>query len=168
MLPTYSVHALAFALLASMTLAAHAETVTGRVVTIVDGDTLTLLDAANQQHRIRLSAIDAPEITQDFGQNAKTGLSALAFNQPATANCHRASPPAIETCVVTIGGKDIGLEQVLAGMAWWHQQFAGEQSTQEAADYQQAEFNARIRRFGLWHSKNPTPPWDWRHGRAED
>jgi endonuclease YncB( thermonuclease family) len=58
---------------------ARAEIITGRVVGIADGDTLTLLDATNQQHKIRLAGIDAPEKNQDFGQKSKTNLSAMAF-----------------------------------------------------------------------------------------
>lgn len=43
-------------------------TVTGRVVKIADGDTLTVLDDAKRQHKIRLAGIDAPERRQAFGQ----------------------------------------------------------------------------------------------------
>ncbi|MGH8502559.1 MAG: thermonuclease family protein [Gammaproteobacteria bacterium] len=45
---------------------ALADTLTGRVVKIADGDTLTLLDASNSQHKIRLSGIDAPERAQPY------------------------------------------------------------------------------------------------------
>jgi endonuclease YncB( thermonuclease family) len=41
--------------------AAYAETVTGRVVGVADGDTITVLDADKVQHKIRLAGIDAPE-----------------------------------------------------------------------------------------------------------
>src|SRR4051812_8962779 len=40
---------------------ANAELLTGKVIGISDGDTVTILDGANQQHRIRISGIDAPE-----------------------------------------------------------------------------------------------------------
>ena len=40
---------------------AHAETLTGRVVSVADGDTVTVLDATNTQHKIRVAGIDAPE-----------------------------------------------------------------------------------------------------------
>ena len=100
----------------------------------------------------------------DFGQKAKTSLSAMAFDQPATADCRTRDRYQREICVVTVAGKDVGLEQVLAGMAWWFQRYTSNQTPQERADYQQAEFNAKIHRFGLWNSKNPTPPWDWRKG----
>ena len=39
----------------------QAETLTGRVVGIADGDTITVLDPSNQQFKVRLSGIDAPE-----------------------------------------------------------------------------------------------------------
>jgi len=48
-------------------ISAHAETITGRVVGIADGDTVTVLDAQKVQHKIRLAGIDAPEKAQPFG-----------------------------------------------------------------------------------------------------
>lgn len=155
---------LSVAVIALFSLAVQAETLSGRVVAIADGDTLTILDATNQQHKIRLSGIDAPERAQEFGQKAKTSLSALAFNQTATAECRKKDRYQREICVVYVGRTDVGLEQVREGMAWWYQQYSKDQTPQERADYQQAEFMAKIHRYGLWSSKNPTPPWEWRHG----
>lgn len=53
-------------------------------------------------------------------------------------------------------------------MAWWHRQYVSEQTTQQRAEYEQAEFNAKIRLLRLCNSKNPLPPWDWRRGRLEE
>jgi len=61
-------------LLSGLCLPAQAEIITGRVVSVADGDTLTLLDTTNQTHKIRLAGIDAPEKKQDFGQKAKVSL----------------------------------------------------------------------------------------------
>lgn len=157
MLPKKSLGFLFLLLVAAV--AAHAETIDGRVYSVVDGDTLMVLDGANQQRKIRLIGIDAPALTQEFGQNARTALSALAANQVVTADCRADST---DLCRVRIGGKDVALELVRTGMAWWNPQHTAWQSPEERADYQQAEFNAKIRRFGLWNSKNPVPPWQWR------
>jgi endonuclease YncB( thermonuclease family) len=54
-----------FALLLSAT--AQPQTITVKVVAIAEGDTLTVLDANNQQHKVRLDGIDTPESHQDFG-----------------------------------------------------------------------------------------------------
>ena len=148
--------------------AAHAETINGQVVSVSDGDTLTLADPSKQVQAIRLLGIDAPELTQDFGQKARAALSALAFNQQVTADCRTMDQRLHKLCVVSIGGQDVGLEQIRAGMAWWDKQYSAQQSAKERADYEQAEFMAKIHRSGLWNSKNPTPPWDWRHGRPDE
>ncbi len=157
-----------FIFLLLLAAAAHAEIISGRVVSISDGDTLTIAEATKQSHTIRLLGIDAPEITQDFGQKARTTLSAFALNQHATAKCKQVERSRGKQCVVVVGGSDVGLEQLRAGMAWWYRQHNAQQSAKERTDYEQAEFMAKIRRFGLWNSKNPMPPWDWRRGRPEE
>ncbi len=59
----------------------NAATIIGRVVAVADGDTLTVLDVNNTQHKIRLSGIDAPEKKQPYGQRSKQSLSDLAFDK---------------------------------------------------------------------------------------
>lgn len=50
-----------------LALPAWASALTGRVVAIADGDTLTILDSSNRQHKIRLAEIDTPEKAQPYG-----------------------------------------------------------------------------------------------------
>lgn len=147
---------------------AYAETFAGRVTGIVDGDSLILSDTQNRPRQIRLAGIDAPEIGQAFGQNAKTALSAMAFGQPATADCSLRDRKGNDRCVVVIAGKDIGLALVGDGAAWWDRHNSGRQGTQERNEYQRVEFLAKMQRRGLWNSKNPTPPWEWRRKMADE
>lgn len=60
---------------------AAAHTFEGRVVRIADGDSMTVLDAGNRRHEVRIAAIDAPEVGQPFGRRAKQHLGALVFRQ---------------------------------------------------------------------------------------
>ena len=65
-------------------LTCHAGTIDGRVVSVADGDTVTVLDADKVQHKIRLSGIDAPEKAQAFGNRSKESLSDLVFSKTVT------------------------------------------------------------------------------------
>lgn len=56
-----------------------ADTFTGQVVGVADGDTLTVMNTAKVQQRIRLAGIDAPERAQPFGQRSKQQLSDLVY-----------------------------------------------------------------------------------------
>jgi endonuclease YncB( thermonuclease family) len=54
------------------------------MVEIADGDTLTVLDARNEQYKIRLSDIDAPESGQPYGTVSRQKLGALVSSQRVT------------------------------------------------------------------------------------
>ena len=62
----------------------NAATITGQVVGVADGDTITVLDADKIQHKIQLAGIDAPGKKQAFGQRSKEGLSDLVFAKQVT------------------------------------------------------------------------------------
>jgi endonuclease YncB( thermonuclease family) len=140
----------------------QAQTISGFVTAITDGDTLFLLDAQKQQHKIRIAGIDAPEKVQAFGSKSTANLGRLAFNKNAVAECPKTDRYGRLVCKVTVAGQDVGLQQVADGMAWWFRKYSKEQSQQDQADYEQAETMAKLRRLGLWGDANPVPPWDWR------
>lgn len=64
---------------------AWGDTLSGRVVGVADGDTVTVLDADHQQYKIRLSGIDAPEKAQAFGQRSKESMPTLIFGNNVDA-----------------------------------------------------------------------------------
>lgn len=59
------------------------ETLSGKVVSIADGDTLTVL-VGKVQHKIRVSDIDCPERRQPFGTKARQFTGKLAFGEVVT------------------------------------------------------------------------------------
>lgn len=148
-----------------LALATHAETITGRVVAIADGDTITVLDAAKTQHKIRLAGIDAPEKAQAFGQRSKESLSDLVFDQAVTVETTKRDRYGRSVGTVLVDGLDANLEQIKRGMAWHYKAYEREQSPQERQDYAKAEEVARGARVGLWKDAQPVPPWDFRHSR---
>ena len=67
----------------SLSCPAFSASISGKVVSISDGDTLTILDNSNTQTRVRLAAIDAPEKAQAFDQRGKQELSDICFGKQA-------------------------------------------------------------------------------------
>jgi endonuclease YncB( thermonuclease family) len=149
---------------------AHAETqvIQGRVVGIADGDTLTVLDAKNVQHRIRLSEIDAPEKGQPHGETSRQNLARLAFDRSVRAECPKEDRFGRRVCRLSVAGRDVGLAQLDAGLAWWFRRYAQEQPPQERAECESAEDRARADGAGLWRDPQPVPPWEWRRGQTSD
>ena len=149
-----------FALVVS---SAFAVQLTGRVVSIADGDTITVLDTANQQHKIRLAGIDAPEKKQPYGQRSKLHLASQVFNRQVTVEWDKTDRYQRIVGKVLVNGSDAKLEQLRAGMAWWYEKYRKEQSPADQRRYRDAEQLARQQKVGLWQDLDPTPPWDWRH-----
>ena len=58
-------------ILALLPLLGSAEKLTGRVVTVVDSDTVHVLDANKDRHKIRLAGIYAPEQKQNIKVQTK-------------------------------------------------------------------------------------------------
>ena len=150
--------------LACQTDPAHAERLTGRVVGVHDGDTLTVLDSNRREQRVRLAGIDAPEDRQRYGQAAKRALSDLAFGKVASADCPKTDRYGRRVCNVSVEGRDVGLALVQAGAAWHFRAYAKEQSPADRVRYARAEDAARTLKAGLWADPEAVPPWDWRRG----
>ncbi len=66
-----------------------ADSLTGKVVKITDGDTLYVLDANNKQHKIRLVGIDAPERKQAYGLASRKHLASIVADQQVTTAYHK-------------------------------------------------------------------------------
>ena len=86
-----------------------AVTLTGRVVGVHDGDTITVLDADRVQHKIRLQGIDAPELGQAFGSRSKQNLSSLVYNHQVTVEWDKYDQYRRVLGVVFVGSVDANL-----------------------------------------------------------
>ncbi|MEW6210630.1 MAG: thermonuclease family protein [Acidobacteriota bacterium] len=65
---------------------------------------------------------------------------------------------------VVADGKDICIEQLRAGLAWFYREYQNELSEEDRRAYADAEAEAKVAKRGLWADANPTPPWDFRRG----
>lgn len=140
-----------------------AETLSGQVVRVKDGDTIVVLTADRRQEAIRLMGIDAPEKRQPFGQRAKQHLSDQVFSHQVEVEWHKRDRYGRIVGQVFVDRRDANLEQLNAGMAWHYKQYAREQAPADQERYAEAEQRARDERKGLWAATDPTPPWTFRH-----
>ena len=143
---------------------AQGGTISGRVVGVSDGDTITVLDTSKVQHKIRLAGIDAPEKAQPFGQVSKEHLSGLVFGKQVTVETDKTDKYGRNVGKVLVNGTDANLAQIKAGFAWHYKEYVKEQSTADRESYARAETTARSSTLGLWRDAKPMPPWEWRHG----
>ena len=141
---------------------AGAGVISGRVVRVADGDTITVLDAAYTQHKIRLAGIDAPEKKQPFGEVSRRSLEELVAGRSVEVSSDKLDRYGRAVGVVRVGGKDVNRIQIERGMAWWYREYEREQPAGDAVQYAHAESAARSARKGIWRDESPVPPWEWR------
>lgn len=142
--------------------AAWSQVLVGRVVSIADGDTVTLLDEHNAQHRIRLAGIDAPEGKQAFGQRAKEYLASLVFGRMVEVETEKKDRYGRTVGKIFADGRDVNLALLSAGLAWHYKRYEVEQSGVDRLLYSRTEEAARMTQKGLWSENTPIPPWEWR------
>jgi endonuclease YncB( thermonuclease family) len=145
----------------------HADSLTGRVVRVTDGDTIVVLDPTNTQHKIRLQGIDAPERGQAFGTKSKDHLASLIAGGAVTVDYSKRDRYKRIVGKVLLDGDDMNLEQVKSGMAWHYKKYQGEQSSDDRIAYSDAELEARRDKLGLWADQNPVPPWEYRQAKRQ-
>jgi endonuclease YncB( thermonuclease family) len=110
----------------AVSLAASAAALTSRVVGVHDGNTITVLDASKTQHKIRLAAIDAPELKRALGTRSRQNLSDMVYDKDARLERHKTDRYKREVCKMWVQpsdcptcGKtlDAGHAQIIAGLA---------------------------------------------------
>ena len=157
-----SARVIAFCVLLFLSIPAFADSLTGKVVKVADGDSISVLDSTNTQHRIRLQGIDAPERKQAFGNASRKHLATLVAGKEVTVKWDKRDRYWRIVGFVIVDEQDVNLAQVKAGMAWFYRYYRKELSVENRKLYAQAEDEARANKQGLWQDKHPMPPWEWR------
>jgi endonuclease YncB( thermonuclease family) len=137
-------------------LASPAFALEGKVVGVIDGDTIDVLDNSKKQHRVRFDGIDAPERGQPFSNRAKSTLSGLVFGK--TVRIDTEGPDKYDRTIgrVYVDGRDVGLAMLEAGMAWHYTKY------DQSKKYADGEKAAKDAGRGLWADPRRVPPWEWR------
>lgn len=145
--------------------AAQASTLTGKVVRVADGDTITVLDSRNEQHRIRFLGIDAPERGQAYGNYCRKNLANKIAGEFVDVEYQKRDRYGRITGTVYFDGRDINLEQIQDGCAWFYRYYARELNRAMRKAYDEAEAQAQNARIGLWQDPHPINPYDYRRSK---
>jgi endonuclease YncB( thermonuclease family) len=138
------------------------EIITGKVIGVSDGDTITLLNEQREQIKVRLTGIDCPEKSQAFGNRAKKELSDKVFSQNVKVEVRGKDKYGRSLGIVKIGDEDVNEFLISQGVAWHYKKYAKTQPAEEASRYARAEELARQNKKGLWIQDRPIPPWEFR------
>jgi endonuclease YncB( thermonuclease family) len=117
----------------------------GKVIKVVDGDTIDVLTDDKETIRIRFSGIDTPERGQPFGNNATRMLKELVAGEIV-----RIVPQGDDRYDRRVGeiyhdGTLINLALVEAGLAWHYVKYAADRT-----DLAEAKRKARADNADLW------------------
>jgi len=127
-----------------------------RVVGVHDGDTVTCLDESNQQQKVRLAEIDAPEIGQDYGKVSREVLAEMVFGKTVEVTEDGKDRYGRWIGHLSSNGVDVNRQMIATGNAWHYEDYS--RDTSLAALQSQAQ----SQRLGLWAQPSPVAPWDFR------
>src|SRR5262245_8524417 len=111
----------------------------GRVISVADGDTLMIVGREGNDFSIRLTAIDAPENGQPLGDESRDHLVALAMGKEVAVEPNSDDRYGRIVGRALLGRRDLGLEQIKAGFAWFYRRYENELSEQDRNAYATAE-----------------------------
>lgn len=123
------------------------------VVSVHDGDTLKLDDGRT----IRLSGIDAPEISQPYGEQSRDLLRKLTRKKDIRVVESTKDRYGRTVAELFRGKRSINREMVHKGAAWWFRKYAPKDTCLRSL-----EAGARKHKRGLWRASDVVAPWDWR------
>ena len=143
-------------ILGHMVAAAHAGEFTGKVIAVLDGDTVMVVRNGTTPIKVRLAGIDAPEKEQQFGMTSKISLTELALYKQAIVK-----PQAIDiygrlVAQLEVDGNNINEEQLRRGMAWEYSIYHSNKT------YIALQREAQLDRRGLWAEQEIIEPSLWR------
>lgn len=141
--------------------------ITGKVVRVADGDTITVRQGS-ENHRVRLASIDAPEKAhgsdrpgQPYAEASRLFLAEQVAGKQVTLECFEKDRYGRHICDVLLGEVTANQLLVSAGMAWANRQ--GKDKYLRDRGLLSIQNDAKLNKRGLWAEPDPVAPWVWRY-----
>ncbi len=135
------------------------ETITGKVISVADGDTITILTPRKEQLKIRLSAVDTPEGGQAYGNKAKQFTSSMVYRKQVQVEKETVDRYGRTVGFVYVNGSNLSEQIITNGYGWVYRKYC---KWAFCDDWLELEEQARNSRKGLWADPHAIPPWEWR------
>jgi micrococcal nuclease len=153
-------HAIAIALLALSGTAVAAD-FSGVVTYVTDGDTVWVRSTPSAEAvAVRLHGIDAPEVCQAHGREARAALASQVLHRQVQVASRAQDSYDRVLGRVTLDGRDVASWMVSEGHAW------SDAFRRRAGPYAQQQERAQKARIGLWAEDTAMRPREFRkrHG----
>ena len=135
------------------------------IMDVVDGDTIAIANSQNQRLLIRLLGIDAPELDQAFGAEARKNLADKISGKKVRILFEPHGLPDEEGRIVAkifMDDRDICAEQVREGFAWYFDKHKERLGILEVDTFKELQLNAKKGKLQLWQDKAAQAPWKFR------
>lgn len=136
-----------------------AEILVGKVVRVLDGDMLQIMNVDGKPTTVRFGGIDAPEKTQRFGEESTAWLMLSTLNKEVRIEVTDTDRYGRSIGDVYIGSRWLNLEAVALGLAWHYVDYLDDVRLASAQN------DARRNNLGLWVDARKVAPWDYRNGQ---
>ena len=133
--------------------------IVGKVINVIDGNTLEVKGADNQTQRLVLAGIDSPELGQEFGDKAKKFLEKIMMDEDVQVRISGKDRWGNYIAVVMKGKTDPRVELLEEGLAWTSEK-------NPDPEFESIRLKALEKGRGLWKEQNPTPPWIYRRQQS--
>ncbi len=143
-------------LLLLLLLTSVSDSFTGKVVRVIDGDTIEVLTDDNKPVRVRLEGIDCPERRQPFTNVATNLTKQLCASKMVTIVKSGKDRYGRILGFIFVDDVNVNKELLRNGLAWHYKYFNGDK---ELAELEQ---QAREKKIGIWSEPNPVAPWNFR------
>ena len=146
--------------LVSAPMFADGSTATGKVVSVIDGNTVEVLTESDETVIVILAEIDSPELTQEFGNEAKAYLEKISLQKEVIVEFRGKDRKGNNLGILLIKGKtDARVALLQQGLAWTAERNPN-------PDLEVHRTSAQAEGKGFWKNDNPTPPWTYRREQS--
>jgi endonuclease YncB( thermonuclease family) len=140
---------------------ARATSLQAKVVEIVDGNTMIVINV-NRRIKIVLKGSDAPEDSQLFYDVARQHLADLVLGKEVLVDYTELGRDGHLVAKVFCNEMDVGQQMIRDGVAWYDRAYEKDLSQLERQLYEESEQAARSEHRGIWQEAAPVAPWQFR------